>query len=518
MKSLTIGITNLNPSWKIILDQISPPYNKVNDFSLNHLNEYSCLIIPSNFELNKKNEILDYTYQGGGLILESKMAKKLYNISNKDLFVKYIDTLNDKIFSKVTPGIIDHKLNVPIKANYLKDQYKRYLIKTISIGKGYVIIIPSGLIDCIKSIENKRKNFPSENNFFPTERVSKVSKRSIREIIYFSLLKIHDKKKLPLITLNNFPKNNKTIFNFRIDTDFAKKSDIKTLYALCKKHKINATWFIETKSSEKWINIYRDMENQEISLHCHRHKVFNNFRKNNINLSKGISILNKIGVKKLGFASPFGIWNNELNKSIKKFDFKYSSEFGLDYDNLPFFPYTNQNSFSTVLQIPIHPICVGSLKNSRHSFDNIKKYFHNVILNHSLNNLPIFIYDHPKQYDEKVLTWLFNKINELDLLSITLFDYSKWWGMKSKIKWKAKIENNKIILDFKNWDDSVFLKFSKINMKSIIIDKKENINLTNFKWESQDQVLSFNDLEKLNQLNRKIIINNFLQFYWKSKL
>jgi len=174
MKSLTIGITNLTPSWKIILDQISPPYNKVKNFSLNHLKEYSCLIIPSNFAINNENEILDYTYQGGGLIIESEIAKKLYNIPNQNLFVKYIDTSNDKIFSKVTPGVIDHKLNVPKKANYLKDQYKRYLVKTISIGKGYVIIIPTGLINCIESIENKRKNFPSENNFFPTESVSKV--------------------------------------------------------------------------------------------------------------------------------------------------------------------------------------------------------------------------------------------------------------------------------------------------------------------------------------------------------
>jgi len=290
------------------------------------------------------------------------------------------------------------------------------------------------------------------------------------------------------------------------------------LYALCKKYRINATWFVETKSSEKWINIYKDMTSQEISLHCYRHKIFNNLTKNNLNLSKGISILNKIGFKELGFASPFGIWNNEISRSINKFGFKYSSEFGLDYDNLPFFPYTKKNSFSTVLQIPIHPICVGSLKNSRHSFDEMKKYFHNLILDHSLNNLPIFVYDHPKQYDEKILTWLFNKINELNLSSLTLFDYSKWWKKKSKIQWKAKIQNNKIILNFKHWDDSVFLKFSKINMKPIIINKNDNIDLTNFKWETEDKISSFNNVEKLNQLNRKIIINNFLQFYWKSKL
>ena len=116
------------------------------------------------------------------MIIESNIAKKLFKISTRDLFVKYINSDMDEIFSQVTPGIINSTLSISKKSKFLKDQYGRFLIDTFTIGKGYGIIIPSGLIDCIKSIKNRRKNFPSLNNFFPNERVSEVSKRSIREI------------------------------------------------------------------------------------------------------------------------------------------------------------------------------------------------------------------------------------------------------------------------------------------------------------------------------------------------
>ena len=118
----------------------------------------------------------------------------------------------------------------------------------------------------------------------------------------------------------------------------------------------------------------------------------------------------------------------------------------------------------------------------------------------------------------EVLKWLFNKINELNFPSLTLQDYAEWWKQRLKIKWKAKIKNNKIILDYENWNESVFLKVSKLNMKSIILNKNNLPDIKNFKWEIDNPILSLNNIEELNKINRKIITNNILQFYWKNKL
>ena len=73
----------------------------------------------------------------------------------------------------------------------------------------------------------------------------------------------------------------------------------------------------------------------------------------------------------------FGQLYNPVGGSIRvefeDMDFEYSSEFTLDYDDLPFFPYL-KDGFSKVLQIPIHPISLGRLRRSHFSKNEMLKY------------------------------------------------------------------------------------------------------------------------------------------------
>ena len=71
---------------------------------------------------------------------------------------------------------------------------------------------------------------------------------------------------------------------------------------------------------------------------------------------------------KLGLAF-YGKQTRPLPKLLE-----YSSEFGFDYDNFPFFPYIN-NKASSVLQIPIHPIGISRLNRSHYSEFEMLKYY-----------------------------------------------------------------------------------------------------------------------------------------------
>ena len=121
---------------------------------------------------------------------------------------------------------------------------------------------------------------------------------------------------------------------------------------------------------------FSGMQNQEIGLHCYNHKVTNQHNSIKLDVNKGIYILNKANIPFCGYAAPYGEWNIPLANAMEEADFTYSSEFTLDYDNLPFYPYLNSR-FSSVLQVPIHPICLGRLKNAHHNEDDII----NIILN-----------------------------------------------------------------------------------------------------------------------------------------
>ena len=48
-----------------------------------------------------------------------------------------------------------------------------------------------------------------------------------------------------LSSLFPFPNEKQSIFNFRIDTDFASEEEIDSVYQLCLDHDISATWFVD---------------------------------------------------------------------------------------------------------------------------------------------------------------------------------------------------------------------------------------------------------------------------------
>ena len=90
---------------------------------------------------------------------------------------------------------------------------------------------------------------------------------------------------------------------------------------------------------------FSSMKNQEIALHCYHHKVSKNYYYNESNIKEGIEIFNKAEIPLFGYAAPYGEWNFNIAKAIEQANFIYSSEFTLDYDNLPFYPYSTGPSY-----------------------------------------------------------------------------------------------------------------------------------------------------------------------------
>ena len=76
-------------------------------------------------------------------------------------------------------------------------------------------------------------------------------------------------------------------------------------------------WFVETGSCQEWVDRYGKMEGHEIGLHCFKHRIFNNYTKNELDMRTGASILRKNGITPKGYAAPFGEWNTTLAKALE---------------------------------------------------------------------------------------------------------------------------------------------------------------------------------------------------------
>jgi peptidoglycan/xylan/chitin deacetylase (PgdA/CDA1 family) len=447
--NLKIAYTRKLPEWNILLDQIGVSYSLI-DWGKDLLTEYAVIIINSNLSTDEENKIHKFVNDGGSLLIEADFAKRLFKINTKQVYIKYLFS-NEKIFSKLLP-LIDVYRNCTItsNANVLKDQEGKSVVSEMNHGRGNIIIIPSNFISAILEVKVLRKRIYS-NGKTPSERISRVSKGSIYHFLKTVLEHLFHLRNLPFVSLSNFPGKAKNIFLFRIDTDYGSEGQVDLLYETLKKNEIQGTWFVETKSAESWIDKYSSFENQEIALHCYRHRLFNTYAENFNNFNNGLEILKKASIYPKGLAAPFGEWNNSFNKVMENLEFEYSSEFSYSYDGFPQFA-------GKILQIPIHPISFGRLSREGYDDEEMYDYFINVIDQKIALGEPVIIYTHPKEERLDILKRIFNYINQQELPKYTFKEYSDWWKKRMEIKFDSSFINNKLKIENENKDDSYWIR------------------------------------------------------------
>ena len=454
--NLKTAVTKKLPYWDSLLKQIGLSFSEI-DWKKNLLQEYAVIVVNSFLGKEETKLILNYTENGGSILIDADYTGTIFNIRTKQVYIKYLFSA-EKIFGYNLPLIDLYKMcRIASNANLLNNQNGSSAVSFFKIKSGNVIIIPGNLTSSVFDRRVIRKKFYSPINKFPSERVSNVSKGGVCNFIRSALEQLYHSRNLPFISLWNFPGDSKNIFLFRIDTDYGSVEEVELLYRTLKENNIKGTWFIETKSAENWIDKYSSFENQEIGLHCYRHRVFKSFKKNCDNFKKGINVLKKVSINPKGTAAPFGEWNDSFGKAAKEFGFEYSSEFSYSYDNLPHFP-IHKNKLENILQVPIHPVSFGRLFHSGFNDDEMYDYFINVINNKLALCEPVIIYTHPKEKRYEILKRIFNFVNEMNLTKYTFNEYSNWWKDRDKINYSASFLNNELKVITEKYHQSIWLK------------------------------------------------------------
>jgi len=352
-----------------------------------------------------------------------------------------------------------------------------------NLGKGMLIVFPFDINSLILNYESLRKKFYFMRKELPSEIVAKVSKGKIRKLVRLSLSYLFNNRKLPFVHLWYYPENIKQAFLFRVDTDFCSEKDANSLWEICRRYHINGSWFVDTVSDEMLAKVYKSMESdQEIGLHCFRHIIFNNFRKDYENINLGLSKLKENNIITSGFVSPYGEWNPQLGKIFEELNFKYSSEFCLDYDNFPFYPYFDER-FSKVLQIPVHPISPGRLRRSHFSESEMIQYYYYLIKHQKLLLEPIVVYHHPAHQKFNVIEKLFMKIEEQNIWKADFSEFADWWEKRSRIRLNQKLVGDKIISESNKED--FFIRIN-VDKNYALVKYNKEISLADLDWEKKE--------------------------------
>jgi hypothetical protein len=344
-----------------------------------------------------------------------------------------------------------------------------------------------------------------------------VQWNQIGNYIFINLASIFLKKKIPFLYLDYKP--NKKYFFFRIDADGFNQSTFYKTLSLINNNKIIAYWFIDVLGWFRNLKFIKLLyyHKQQIGIHSFRHVTYKKFFTNLVNLFIAnffIKLNSKIKPNDTAAVSPFGYYYLGYQKAINFFQYKFSSEFGYDINNLPSLP---QNS--SVLQIPCYPGSVGVYLDSKWTRDEIAKHLKNHVLNSLKKYNIILIYDHPDhiaQYDKEFKN-VFSLIKSKNIVNKELGFYFKIWKARSlkKIIYKShNIKLNTINNKFFNYkcifNNSFFFRTNKN------VYKQNLVNLDKLELQPLPSKLIWSICEKKNINISKEVNNSLILFFFRT--
>lgn len=451
MHRFEIGITEQVPAWQRILSQEQIVY-RLWDKTFSETTP-RVMIVSHPLSEEETKGFRDYLERGGGVLTDfSNLARLVPEFKYDQVeIIHYIEPQPVPVFAGI--GLIDLELPgyCSNQANTGRLDNQGAALYCGPVGGGYVIGIP---FDLEKALHDKRRSLKAfywDSAEMPYEEVATVSHHYIRRLCVNALRELCRQVKLPYAHLWYYPEFKRTAFTFRVDGDFASPEQFEKTMALADKHRLKFSWFVNTKAQRSLTGRFAEWAKQghDIQLHCYEHKVYDDLEHNLQNLRTGVEVLTRSGLKPVGFAAPFGHWNEHLNRALQELNFKYSSEFGLVYDDFPGFPWV-EHEFSRVLQIPVHPIGCGRLLQAHLKGEGIVAYFKDYFRHRYAGGEPLLIYDHPHRVAENYETFdhLLGIVDKAtDVWQTTLTGFYEWWQRRGAIEYEISGNNNRIVIE-----------------------------------------------------------------------
>lgn len=452
---LNVGIIGGGNGWDRIMRQTGVPFAAADD--IRDLGGFSCLIV-SGFPNGKNiDPVKAYLMRGGSLLCSAGFYSLLSGSGVVKRYAKHL--LGDASAPFFRSGIADLETEaaIPEGANSHMTDFGRYSIFTGRFLEGHVVALPFDAGNLYSDLRAVRRSFYSGEKRLPHELVSMVSKGEIFRMIMGILEHLHLARGFPFAHKWFFPKNFRSVFNWRIDSDGASATQIRELYRVLGEHNMPATWFVDARSQEPNFPHYREMNDQEFGCHGFRHKIFSGYAAWHSDIRRGKGLLLASGLGCDGYASPYGVYNMDLARAIEAEDFVYSSEFSYDYDSIPSFP---PLSGGKTLQVPVHPVCIGTLRRQGYNEGAMIKYFRRVIDAKYHNHEPVFLYHHPGDGNLGVVRKIFGIVEDLQIPRMKLADYARWWKKREGVNYRLDLDGDSISILADAPADDVWIRVS----------------------------------------------------------
>lgn len=502
---IQIGLVGEDSGWKLILGQEGIPFIPLDTPPRDEL---CSAIVVGGFPESKVFEWLRlYLKEGGCVLCSGEVFAQIAGIPSSRRFVKYIYPEAGSVFAGC--GLIDIQSEccIPAAANQMRTDDDRVAVFFGEYGGGLVAALPFDPGMIMRDDRTAAKSFHAPHRRLPHERVSLVTKASIRKLVSRILEHLHHQRMLPYVHAWYYPRDGQNVFSLRIDTDVAAEKDVERVYAVAQKYQIPFSWFVHVKSQESFLQKFLTMKDHEIGIHCYDHIRYRDEDGALRDIHRAMDVVSSVGIQPQGFASPYGMWSPNVGKAIDRFSFEYSSEFSYDYDNLPSFPLLADHA-STTLQVPIHPIGIGSLRRQGFTQAQMSEYFLNTIDHKMSVREPLFFYHHPKNGHEQTLEQMIESVRQRNIPVIRMIDYARWWKKRNASSLSVDVQGSTINVRAQQTSEDVWLHVTRRDGTESFVPPRSLIDLQAIEWKKKPESLPLpDDIHRARKFNPWIFIN-----------
>ncbi len=510
---LSIGILSNEPGWEILLRQIGVHWKVISASDELNPEHFSVIIVNIEPTSLQERTLEDYLVAGGAILSLGSFVSR-FGKSN----------LKNKYFSSLPPSQFDS-----CELLTMTDIYSTGVMDAASfkmahrypsvrkLGKGVLAVLPFHVNALMLDTRSKRKNFYFPKDRLPNETVATVSKANLRKFVTGVLQFLHHEREIPFVHKWYFPQDRDSIFTFRVDSDQGSPAEVGDLHSLCQSRSIKTMWFIDTKSHEEWLSRFKDFSDQDVGIHCYEHMTYTSEEENLQNVLKALTLLNSQGIRPQGAAAPYGTWNTSMATVFEQIGAGFSSEFGLDYDDIPFFPFVS-GKFSPVLQLPIHPICVGSMRRTGYSAEEMKEYFLRLVDTKLMQREPLCLYHHPTHHHLNLFADVFDYIRSRNIENYSYPEYASWWRKRDETEWTHVFnrERDELIAQCVDQNSGVYWRIVFPGGEESIVNSEGVISARSLpRRPRHDKHLPPADIARTRDFDIRHIIQNVLDAWYK---
>lgn len=344
------------------------------------------------------------------------------------------------------PGYGECRLheNRKARAGQLADIRPAVLVR--SHGEGWLVFTGLPLAQHLAAGGDSLRAFADLSGV--TERVASVDKAEIVDTLTWMLRQAFAKLSLPYVRLARYPNAARSVFLFRVDVDGLFGGNCQRIADVAQAHGISGSFYFNASLCRSCPGVLsRDwLASHEIGHHADRHDLFDSVEENRENLLAGMAwVKQSLGVRTTGYVAPRGLWNHALDTAMAELGHVYSSDFGLDFDSLPFL------TPARVLQVPVHPF--SPERYAIHQEDNgLGPPDARAVLDHYLSALerqvalcrPAHLYGHPEvlgRMAQTVLPDLFAAVARLKIPNMTVGAFADWWLGRAKANLALRVND-----------------------------------------------------------------------------